>query len=97
MDDLEENEALENKMELIKNKARQPQVIEERLKRLEAKIKVKFQNCFESVRKAFLTLDGDHDGYGSVDCAFPRRDGKGSTGWEEPPRSPGEEPPEPPR
>lgn len=62
-DDLEENEALENKMELIKNKERQPQVIEERLKRLEAKIKVKFQNCFESVRKAFLTLDGDHDGY----------------------------------
>jgi Ca2+-binding EF-hand superfamily protein len=38
-------------------------VIEERLKKLEAKIKEKFQNCFESVRKAFLTLDGDHDGY----------------------------------
>ena len=62
-DDQEENEALANKKELLINKEKQPQVIEERLKKLEIKIKIKFQQCFESVRKAFLQLDGDHDGY----------------------------------
>jgi len=56
-DDADDRAAMANKKELLKNKANQPQVIEERLIKLEQKLKIKFSNCFESVRKAFLTLD----------------------------------------
>jgi hypothetical protein len=35
----------------------QTQIIEDRLIILENRLKIKFSNCFESVRKAFLTLD----------------------------------------
>ena len=35
--------------------------------RLEEKLKEKFSNCFESVRKAFLLLDQDYDGYITVE------------------------------
>jgi Ca2+-binding EF-hand superfamily protein len=34
---------------------------------LENKLKIKFSNCFESVRKAFLALDTDYDGYITVE------------------------------
>jgi len=34
---------------------------------LEEKLKTKFSNCFESVRKAFLALDSDYDGYITVE------------------------------
>ena len=30
---------------------------------MEEKLRKKFSNCFHSVRKAFLALDSDHDGY----------------------------------
>ena len=30
-------------------------------------LKVKFSNCFESVRKAFLALDQDYDGFITVE------------------------------
>jgi Ca2+-binding EF-hand superfamily protein len=54
-------------MELLKNKTNQPKVIEERLMKLEKKLKIKFSNCFESVRKAFLSLDTDYDGFITVE------------------------------
>lgn len=54
-------------MELLNNKMNQPKVIEERLIKLEQKLKVKFSNCFESVRKAFLALDTDYDGFITVE------------------------------
>jgi len=39
----------------------------ERLIQLETKLKIKFSNCFESVRKAFLALDQDYDGFITVE------------------------------
>jgi Ca2+-binding EF-hand superfamily protein len=42
-------------------------VITERLKKLERILKNKFQNQWESVRKAFLALDTDYDGYITVE------------------------------
>jgi Ca2+-binding EF-hand superfamily protein len=42
-------------------------VIEERLKVLETRLKVKFSSTFESVRKAFLALDSDYDGFITVE------------------------------
>jgi len=30
-------------------------------------LKLKFSNCYESVRKAFLALDSDYDGYITVE------------------------------
>jgi len=42
-------------------------VIEDRLIQLETRLKTKFSNCFESVRKAFLALDSDYDGYITVE------------------------------
>ena len=41
--------------------------MEERLRKLETKLKLKFSNCYESVRKAFLALDSDYDGYITVE------------------------------
>ena len=35
--------------------------------KLEFKLKMKFSNCYESVRKAFLALDTDYDGYITVE------------------------------
>lgn len=52
----------ELKEEIINNSSKQPEIIELRIKALERKLREKFQNCFESVRKAFLSLDGDYDG-----------------------------------
>ena len=66
-DDADDHEARDNKIELLKNKNEQPQVIEERLKQLESKLKIKFSSCFESVRKAFLALDADYDGFITVE------------------------------
>lgn len=42
-------------------------MIKDRLKKLENKLKTKFSNCYESVRKAFLALDTDYDGYITVE------------------------------
>lgn len=66
-DDADDIEAREHKEELLKNKNEQPLVIEERLKQLESKLKIKFSSCFESVRKAFLALDADYDGFITVE------------------------------
>ena len=66
-DDEEENKAKENKVDLLYHGERQSAVIEERLAALEKKLKIKFGNCFESVRKAFLLLDMDHDGYVTIE------------------------------
>lgn len=37
------------------------------MKKLEQKLKIKFSNCFESVRKAFLELDSDYDGFITIE------------------------------
>lgn len=66
-DDADEKEVFNNKQELLRNKDNQPKVIEERLALLENKLKIKFSNCFESVRKAFLALDSDYDGFITVE------------------------------
>lgn len=43
------------------------EIITDRLKRLEKILKDKFQNNWESVRKAFLALDSDYDGFITVE------------------------------
>jgi Ca2+-binding EF-hand superfamily protein len=53
---------------LIDKDNAQPEVVlAERLKKLEKILKEKFANQWESVRKAFLALDSDHDGYITVE------------------------------
>jgi Ca2+-binding EF-hand superfamily protein len=42
-------------------------IIKKRLAKLEEHLKTKFSNCYESVRKAFLALDTDYDGYITVE------------------------------
>lgn len=66
-DDAEDRAAFQIKRELIQNRDAQPKIIEDRLIVLEQRLKTKFSNCFESVRKAFLALDGDYDGYVTVE------------------------------
>lgn len=51
----------------MNNREKQPQLIEDRLIKLEERLKIKFSNCFESVRKAFLALDTDYDGYITIE------------------------------
>lgn len=67
VDDFEDKAAYQNKSELLKNNDKQPEVIQQRLIKLETKLKTKFSNCFESVRKAFLALDSDYDGFITVE------------------------------
>ena len=59
----EDREVLNKKRELESNLEKHPKVLEERVLKLEKQIKKKFANCFQKVRKAFLLLDSDHDGY----------------------------------
>lgn len=59
--------AKQNKSDLSKNKDKQMEIITDRLKRLEKILKDKFQNNWESVRKAFLALDSDYDGFITVE------------------------------
>ena len=49
------------------NKEKQSKVIEKRLKELEKAIKLKIANNYFQVRKAFLALDTDFDGYITVE------------------------------
>jgi len=66
-DDQDDRDARDNRNEIKHNREKQTDVIKERLKKLENKLKTKFSNCYESVRKAFLALDTDHDGYITVE------------------------------
>lgn len=50
-----------------RNGTKHTEVIEDRLLKLDKKLKTKFSNCYESVRKAFLALDMDYDGYITVE------------------------------
>lgn len=42
-------------------------MLADRLRKLEKLLKDKFSNTWESVRKAFLALDSDHDGFITVE------------------------------
>jgi len=66
-DDQEDKDALYVRTQIDTNKAKQPAIIEDRLLVLEKKLKTKFSNCYESVRKAFLALDTDYDGFITVE------------------------------
>jgi len=66
-DDIEDIQAKDIRNQLDQNRKEQPKIIEGRLFKLENKLKIKFSNCFESVRKAFLLLDQDYDGYITVE------------------------------
>ncbi|CDW79951.1 px domain containing protein [Stylonychia lemnae] len=48
-------------------KQTQPEYVKERLTKLDQFLKDKFAKIWVSVRKAFLDLDGDHDGYITVE------------------------------
>ena len=57
-----------NKSDTTTDVATEPEaVLAERLKKLEKILKTKFANNWESVRKAFLDLDSDHDGFITVE------------------------------
>jgi len=66
-DDAEEKAAAGLRHQLDTAIESQPKVIETRLVDLENKLKIKFSNCYESVRKAFLALDTDYDGFITVE------------------------------
>jgi flagellar motility protein MotE (MotC chaperone) len=64
----DEKKAKQDKQILGEKDAEKPEdYLGERLKKLEALLKTKFANNWESVRKAFLDLDSDHDGFITVE------------------------------
>ena len=67
IDDEFDVEAAHMRKELMNSKKIQGEIIERRLDKIEEKLKKKFSNCFHSVRKAFLSLDTDHDGFITVE------------------------------
>ena len=68
-DDCSDDEKKERaaKKSMRKNKEKQPEIIFERIQKLERILKTKFANIWDSVRKAFLDLDTDYDGYITVE------------------------------
>jgi Ca2+-binding EF-hand superfamily protein len=54
-------------MDILQNKSQQAKIIEDRVVKLDKKLKIKFSSCFNSVRNAFLALDTDYDGYITVE------------------------------
>jgi len=63
----DELEDLQKLKEGVKQSGNQQQQIETRLAKLETMIKDKFANNWVSVRKAFLDLDTDYDGFVTVE------------------------------
>ena len=63
----DEKQARVTKSELRHNKEQQPAVIFARIEKLEKVMRLKLSSCYESVRKAFLALDTDYDGYITVE------------------------------
>lgn len=57
---------------MINNQSVQSQKIEARLRELDRRLRIKFSSSYESVRKAFLALDHDYDGYITVEDLFKR-------------------------
>jgi hypothetical protein len=63
----EDREAVKKKQEFKANKEKQSGIVEGRILKLEKLLKTKFGSCFESVRKAFLILDTDYDGFITIE------------------------------
>lgn len=63
----EDREVFEAALEFSQNREMQPEVIEKRIKDLEKHIKAKIANNYFQVRKAFLALDTDFDGFITVE------------------------------
>ena len=63
----EDRDLVHKKRELHANAKSHPKVLESRVLALEARIKEKFKNQFQKVRKAFLLLDQDYDGFVDVE------------------------------
>lgn len=63
----EDREVFEAALEFTQNRETQPEVIEKRIKDLEKHIKAKIANNYFQVRKAFLALDTDFDGFITVE------------------------------
>ena len=55
------------KYQLKKNSEKQPEILMDRVIKLEKLLKIRFSNIWDSVRKAFLQLDTDYDGYITVE------------------------------
>ncbi len=70
-DDLEQSDEdrrdRNEKKSILRNQDKQPEIIQERLRILEKQLKEKFSNNWDSVRKAFLGLDTDYDGFITVE------------------------------
>ena len=58
-----DKKAITLKSQLKHNTMQQPKLIEDRINLIETTIKKKFSSAYETVRKAFLALDTDFDGY----------------------------------
>ena len=66
-DDEADKDAEKNRNEMKTHGDAYNLLVEKRVHKLEIKLKEKFSNCFESVRKAFLALDTDFDGFVTVE------------------------------
>lgn len=66
-DDCEEKKANHLREQINHNYEEQHKIMQRRLEDLERKLKIKFSSCYESVRKAFLELDSDRDGFITIE------------------------------
>jgi hypothetical protein len=45
----------------------QPRKVKQRMLEIERKLRIKLSNNYDSVRKAFLAMDSDHDGFITIE------------------------------
>eukprot|EP00347_Sterkiella_histriomuscorum_P012608 403367915 len=63
----QERREKQERINMSNNKGKQPEIIQDRLRKLEKLLKERFSNNWDSVRKAFLGLDTDYDGFITVE------------------------------
>ena len=67
MDSEKEEEHKNFKNQMSKHPEDQPQIVKDRMLKIERILRVKLSNNYDSVRKAFLALDADHDGFITIE------------------------------
>ena len=52
---------------MAENREEQPKIVQDRINKIEKVLRLKLSDSYDSVRKAFLSLDSNHDGFITIE------------------------------